>query len=334
MSLSRWRSVRTAAEGLVIGLAMAGGLSLLIRCRGSGDLPAPEDSARPVSGEQAPEVTAAIEEGRRYQAARQYDLARAAFVHAHALAPGDPEPVYGLGRLEIDLRRIPAAEQCFREALALDPGFVPALADLASIIGSMGRSGEAVGLLERAGRQAPENISIRMMLGQNLLREGQPQRAIEVLEGTLPLPGAAGQTNLFLLLGQAHLEAGHDEPARQALEQTLRIDPRLARAHLSLSRLLLKTGHPEEGQQEAAAFLGYRELEERIFDLTEALAARPDDEKLLLGLARAEVERGFPDRAAAPLRRALSLAPEDPAARELAGQIKQATTQAGGRPGG
>jgi tetratricopeptide (TPR) repeat protein len=321
---SRQRLLWIAAGGLIIGLAMSGGLSAKMRLRAGGHAQVPAGAHYAVAQEPSPEIAAIIADGQQFLAGKQYESALRAFQEAQAVAPRDPWPIYNIGRVHSDLHRAYAAERCYREALALDPDFVPALADLATTIGAMGRSREALSLLERAQAAKPDNVSIRMMLGQNLLREGQSERAIEALEGALRLPGAAGKADLFVLLGQAHFGAGHDECARQALEKALQIDPRMARAHLRLNQLLLKTGHPQEAQQEAVAFTQYRQLEERILNLTQAVAAQPDDVELLLALARANLDRGRPDTAARVLSRAMSLAPQDPAVRELAVQVQAA----------
>jgi tetratricopeptide (TPR) repeat protein len=254
-----WPRWWTVAAGLAIGLAAAGGLSAIMLSR-AGDATAVQGSAGPQAPrERADEAEAAIRAGQRFFAEQQYDRAFAAFERAHALAPADPRPIHALGRIAGLLNQISTAEQRFREALAVDPRFVPALTDLAIVLGRMGRPGEAVTLLERACEQQPGDISIRSLLGQNLLRDGQARRAAEVFEDCLKLPTADRLATLYAFLGRARMEAGQDEPARQALEKALAIDPGLAQAHLWLGQLLIKTGHEQEGQRESAAFKACRQ---------------------------------------------------------------------------
>jgi Flp pilus assembly protein TadD len=281
-----------------------------------------------------PEAQAAMREGQQQCAARQYDVALAAFERAHALAPSDPEPLHGLGRVYVELFSLSLAEQSFRKALALDPNFVPALADLGKVLGATGHARESVPLLERAQVREPGNLSIRLLLGQSLLWDSQPERAIEALEGGLQLPGAIRDPTLFTLLGQAHVQAGHDEPARQALEKALQLDPRSTKPHFWLSQLLMKTGHEPEGRQESAIYTARRELDDRIWELSRQLAKQPDDVGLLVALAQANLDRGFPERAVTPLRRALSLAPQDPAVGELANRVQAAMREAATRDAG
>jgi tetratricopeptide (TPR) repeat protein len=289
--------------------------------------PAPSPPREP-----APEVRAVLLEGRKCLADQQYTKALAAFERAHSLAPNDPWPLYALGRTCMEIARIMPAEQHFRDALSLDSHFVPALTDLAALLNTTGNPNESVSLLERAQDEDPGNPSIRLMLGQSLLRDGQFQRAIEILESCRGAPGADSQSQLFVLLGQAYTQVGRYGPARQALEKALQIDSRLAAPHYWLSQILMKTGHEPEARVESATYQEYRRLETRIGELSFVVASRPSDVDSLLALARASLDRGFPDQAALPLSRAQSLAPQNPAVRELAQRVEQARRQAASMP--
>jgi Flp pilus assembly protein TadD len=312
------RLIWGAAGALAVGLALAAVLSAVASRGGSGC---------GESSEQAIEAQAAIQAGRQYLANQQYGQATAAFQRARELAPHDPWPLYGLAQIDLALAQTSSAEHRFREALAIDPHFAPAWADLGKVLCVTGRSSEATAVLERAQAESPGNLSIRMMLAQNLLRDGQADRAIEVCEDCLKLPGADRIANLLTILGQAHLQAGHDEAARQAFREALAMDPKLAPPHLGLSQLLLRAGHGQEAEREAAAFKACHDLDERILNLSRVAASRPDDVETLLALAGAYLERGFPGRAAGPLGRAMSLAPQDPVVRELASRVRGATGQ-------
>jgi Flp pilus assembly protein TadD len=311
------------ASGLAVGWVVAAGISGVVSLRAGGDRQGPGPST-----EQTSEVEETLRAGKQYLAGKRYEDAFAAYQRVRVLAPGDPRPVHGLGQVEVALKRMSAAEERFREAMVLDPGYIPAVADLAMVLGTMGHAQEAVSLLERARAEKPENISIRMMLGENLLRNNQPEHAVEAFEGCLRLPGADRHAPLWALLGQAHLAAGHDEPARQALEMALQLDPKLPQPHFWLGQLLMRTGNEQEGRRQSAAFREYADLDRQISKLSGVLANRPDDMGLLLALAQANLDRGFPERAAIPLRRALSLAPADPAVRAMATQVEQAMKRA------
>jgi cytochrome c-type biogenesis protein CcmH/NrfG len=208
------------------------------------------------------------------------------------------------------------------------------MADLARLLGLMGRPKEAVLLLEQAQLEDSGNISIRMMLGQNLLRDGQAQRAVEAADACLKLPGARRYAPLYTLLGQAHLAAGDDKSARRALETALQMDPKLALPHLALSQLLLRTGQQQEGEREVAAFRECRKRDELIAELNSEVAARPDDAELLLALAAAYVDRGNPDHAKRLLSRATSLAPRDPAILKLSERVERAVRGVSSAPAG
>ncbi len=257
----------------------------------------PFDQAPAAVREPAPEVKALLLEGRKYLADDIYDRAREAFERARTLAPDDPWPPYALGRVELALARALLAEQRFREALKLDPRFVPALTDLAMVLGSTGNFKESVPLLEQAQAEAPDDLSIRVMLGKSLLGDDQIQRATEVLEGCRRWPGADRVEELFVLLGQAYTQAGNYGPAREALEKALQLNPKLALPHFWLSQILMKTGHEAEGQRESALYQEYRRLEGRIVELSFVVASQPSDVESLRALAQALLDRGLPEAA-------------------------------------
>ena len=350
-SLYSRRLLISVVGGLAIGLAVAAGLSAkhLFASRAATDAqakggaaPAVQEAAAPPEEKrgastrpaQSAEVQAALRSAERHLVAREYTQARAGFQRARELAPGDPWPVYGLGKLDLAMNQLASGERHFREALALDAHFSPALAGWGVILGGTGHPKEGIALLERAQAEDPRNLSIRMVLGENLLRDGQAQRAIEVLEGGLELQGGRAPAQLFVLLGQAQTEAGHYEPARQALEKALRMEPHLAMPHFWLSRVWMQTGHTPEGQAESTAYQRCCQLETRIGELNAAVATRPGDVEPLLALVQANLDRGYVDQAAKLMNRAAGLAPQDEGVHVLAGKVQAAVWQASSRPGG
>ena len=82
-----------------------------------------------------------------------------------------PSTHLNLGVLETDLGRKDLAEQAYRKALSMDPYFIPARQNLATIYNQMGRNADAERELREGIRQAPEQGELHYSLGL-LLAEG------------------------------------------------------------------------------------------------------------------------------------------------------------------
>jgi len=73
------------------------------------------------------------------------------------------------------------AAQAYRQAIALDPGYVEALNALGVLLARTGRADEAEGLLRRAVALAPTRASLHNNLGYLLLQAGRvPEAALEL----------------------------------------------------------------------------------------------------------------------------------------------------------
>jgi diguanylate cyclase (GGDEF)-like protein len=69
---------------------------------------------------------------------------------------------------------------------------------------------QALSILERAHRILPNDRSIALVYAEGLLRKGQAQRAVELLE---PFAAGVGDADLQLLLGRAFMESGQRDRA-------------------------------------------------------------------------------------------------------------------------
>ena len=97
-----------------------------------------------------------------------------------------PESWMNLGLLEVALRDAAAAEADYRQALALDPGFVPGYANLADLYRATGQDDQAREVLDAGLRQAPDDPALLHALG---LLEIRAKR----LEAALPLLARAAE---------------------------------------------------------------------------------------------------------------------------------------------
>ena len=98
----------------------------------------------------------------------------------------------------------------------------------------------AEGLLGRAVKVAPKLPTARHLLAQTFLRDGLPDKALEVLQPLLETP-AADATSLALA-GEAYLQAGDSQRSEAAFRRALKLAPEDARLRTSLAVAQLGRG--------------------------------------------------------------------------------------------
>src|ERR1700761_9199960 len=94
-----------------------------------------------------------------------------------------------------------AAEQAFRQALAVDPDSIPVLNNLAISLARQQRETEAIALYEKALQLKPGDVVTRRNLGVAYFRARQYQAALPLLESS------ARETPSFQVLEIAGLDA-------------------------------------------------------------------------------------------------------------------------------
>jgi Tfp pilus assembly protein PilF len=137
------------------------------------------------------------------------------------------------------------AEALFRQAIAQDPGFGEAVANLGWLREQAGDLQEAQDCYWRAATLRPANLQIRLNLGALLLRRKQFAAAERVQREALALApdSPAAQSSLGMLLACLQRE----EEAEHCYRAALARDPCYAKARFNLSYLLLRQGRMEEG---------------------------------------------------------------------------------------
>lgn len=305
-----------------------------------------------LTGSEAPateELAAAYGElGQAYFSAYLSEAAEAALTNAARLAPQQFRWPYLLGVLYQRDRRLAEAAEALAAALAIEPGYLPAVLRLAEIRRLESDHDAARRLFERALSIDRSSAAAYRGLGLLAASEEQLDSAVAQLETALSLAPEA--SSLHQPLGLAYRDLGELDKARQHLAQAgqeeVEIpDPVLAR----LSQAATQTPHwkalaaRREGDLDTALAEHAKAVAEEPDNVTYrlaysgslALAERYDDaiaqlEELLrrnpshavghyrlgrmLILRQAKVERGM-----AELRRAVELAPElAPAVKMLA----------------
>jgi tetratricopeptide (TPR) repeat protein len=221
-------------------------------------------------------------EGLRYQ--QSGALARAEQCYRQALGI-NPLFVDALGNLGIVLKaqgqRLEAGA-CFRRALEINPNYFLALNNLAILHAEAGQLNEAEAWFREIIRGYPGQASAHYNLGNLLLERGQLDEAIPCFSQALRLnPNYA---DAYCNLGNCYKDQGNLPEAAQCYRSALGIKPNDAECHGNLANVLKDQG----------------ELAEAAAEYEQALLYEPNHanvrlNRALLRLLQGEFERGWPD---------------------------------------
>jgi tetratricopeptide (TPR) repeat protein len=283
-----------------IGLALA-------LAWGACDLAGPRPGARRALAGLALVSLAALATASRAQLAHWRDTRRL-FERALAVTEGNYYAHNALGGVEVEAGRLAAAEEHYREAIRLAPGWAPPRLGLAY---ARLRRGDRVGALRlyREGLALdPAHAGGRAQLAALLLAEGLPEQALPeferaLAEGADPARAEAG-------IGAALARLGRVGEALPHLRAALERDPGLRDASLELAWLLATCEDAALRDPEEALALAEAELERaggvggaRLYDVVAAsYAAAGRFQEARAAAARAEaaaVAAGSPDLAGA-----------------------------------
>ncbi|MCU0686342.1 MAG: tetratricopeptide repeat protein [Polyangiaceae bacterium] len=160
-------------------------------------------------------VEAQVNLGLTELARGNHGRARALFLRARHLNADLPHPHHGLGALADAERRPREAAAHYREALRVDPAFVPARANLARDYFEAGMLDEAREQFLRLTEVAAHDERGPAGLAETLLRQGRPAEASEVVQAARERLGE--RPSLLLLAAREALAAGFVKEARAEL---------------------------------------------------------------------------------------------------------------------
>ena len=132
--------------------------------------------------------------------------------------PDDIDAAFMLGGYELEIGDEDAAVRRFNAIIAVEPGHVGALNNLAWYYGQRGDD-QALEMAERAYAAAPENPAIADTLGWLRLRSGDATGALPLLEQAAA--GLPNQPEIAYHLAEALAETGEVERAAELLESAL-----------------------------------------------------------------------------------------------------------------
>lgn len=158
-----------------------------------------------------------------------------------------------LSALAESLLQIGELEECGAYDLALErlvalqdeqPDSVVVLARIGSVLGSLGRFGDAEAALERAHRISPDDVDIRAGMGILQFRRGLYDEAEEALRWVCDLQADHGPA--YLYRGEALNRLGRLDEALAALERASELDADNPKVYQTLGMIYDKRSDPDE----------------------------------------------------------------------------------------
>ena len=184
-------------------------------------------------------------QGRHVEAITQYE-------QALAVQPGDTRVLVALGNTAQVLGLADAAQQFFRQVLALEPARLEATVNLANLLRANGQFDAAIALLGPALVRNP-GAELHVTLGSALREKGEDEAAIGHYRAALAIKPhyAPALANLADML----CDAGDRATARTLYDAAIRCEPKNPQARLNRAILHLLNGDLKEGWRDYAARL-------------------------------------------------------------------------------
>ncbi|HEX7035201.1 MAG TPA: XrtA/PEP-CTERM system TPR-repeat protein PrsT [Pseudomonadales bacterium] len=227
-----------------------------------------------------------------------------------ALVQKQPDSPVGYnlrGALALARQDPEAARAAFREALAKDPAFLPAVQNLARIEERDGHRDRAAALYREFLETNENHEGALLSLAELAMRDGDSKAAIGHLEQALE--ANPGSVRSSVGLARLYLSAGRVAEAREVVDTAVRLAPDQPDLLLLRAEVHLRSGNVAAARQVASR-------------LQSRLASGEGNPALALALGRLQAQAGQPDLARANLERVLEQAEgRQPAALHLLARL-------------
>ncbi len=206
--------------------------------------------------------------------------ARAAFDKAVALQPAFMAAVANLARLDLMEKQPEAAKGRFLKVLEKDKNNIEAMTALAELAMAQKRPEETTSWLEKASNVNPDALSPAINLGMHYLRVNQPQKTLTLARKLQP----ANPTNAALMemLGQAQMATKDTAGALDTYGKLAAVMPKSALAQMRLAGVyqVLKNEDAAATHLKRAVDLQPNFIPARLAQIEMALRAKRPDEAL------------------------------------------------------
>jgi tetratricopeptide (TPR) repeat protein len=183
---------------------------------------------------------------------KEADDAAEAVKHIEAadrLRPNDPRILNSLGMVREQSAPSDAVEN-FRRALALEPQFAEAAMNLAKLLTTLARHGEAIATLEATLSTIGDDADLRMLLARTCAEANRTDEAIAHYEAAAAAEPRS--TRSLVAMGNLYRQLGQFEKAHGCYRRVLELDPENCDAIAGILRHL-KAAVPEQEIARVAA---------------------------------------------------------------------------------
>jgi putative PEP-CTERM system TPR-repeat lipoprotein len=283
--------------------APAVGEALFFASLASGDMNKAQEALDKIKGMQGEtEVTGNLE-GLLHLAKTELPQAQAVFEALIKKYPDFAPAKVNLARIVAMLGDQPKAEGLLAEVLAKTPTSEPALTMAVFYKLQNGRLGEATTLMEKAHAAAPATPGTTANLGELYIRDGKPQKALDM--ALAEKPPMSNAIEIYSLKAASYLALGRKKEARDTYTELLKQDANIVGARRQLVALQI-----EAGEFEAARSV-----------LTAGIAANPRNFQLYQDLAMIDLKSTGVEAALATADRLVTQDRDFPELRALKGDL-------------
>jgi tetratricopeptide (TPR) repeat protein len=152
-----------------------------------------------------------------------FDLASAEYLAAQRLNADEPGSQVNLGNFLSAKGDVTGAEHAYREALAIDPGWIPAIMNLGDLYRQSGRDAEGESLLRDALDHYPAAAALQHSLGLLLVRQKKLTEALPSLRTAAEL--APDNTRFLYVYAVALNAIGKKKEALNRVNKGLKTAP-------------------------------------------------------------------------------------------------------------
>jgi tetratricopeptide (TPR) repeat protein len=221
-----------------------------------------------------------------------YEPAERALEAARRLLRDDPQPLVGLGGLQLGRHEFAAALATARSALALAPGSVSAGAVEVDALIELGKYDDAFDAAESLAARSPDLATLARLSYSRELR-GDVDGALRAMQEAAAAPSLAPENTAFVQSIVGHLQRLNGDPgaARSAFETALDLVPNHAPSLAGLGRLAVADGSLLEAATYFERASAVVPLAEYVIALgeTHQAAGDLDAARRQFDLARAEI---------------------------------------------
>ncbi len=181
------------------------------------------DPVRSVRIETADALAPLSAKGAGSQLSVSLDRAMREYIAAQQLNVDRPESHLNLALLFVKQRKVDEAETQLKQALSLDPTFVPAAVNLADLYRELGKESDGEAVLRTALQRSPSDPALLHALGLVMVRQGQKADALKLLAAATK--GAPGSARYAYVYAVALDDSGERPAAIDVLEASLKLHP-------------------------------------------------------------------------------------------------------------